>query len=59
MFELLKLACVIATREGCRFGVRVLRQVSAIGTPTATGEFFAMAMPALRVEGFNFTSLSN
>ncbi len=39
--------------------LRVLSQVSASGAPTATGEFFAMAMPPLRVEGFNFTSLSN
>ena len=39
--------------------LRVLQHVAASGTPTATGEFFAMAMPPLKVEGFNFTSLSN
>ena len=39
--------------------LRVLQHVAASGTPTATGEFFPMAMPPLKVEGFNFTSLSN
>ena len=39
--------------------LRVLRQVSGSGTPVATGESFALAMPALKVEDFHFTSLSN
>ena len=39
--------------------LRVLQNVSASGIPTATGEFFPMVMPALRVDGFHFTSLSN
>lgn len=39
--------------------LRLLRHVVASGTPVATGEFFAMAMPPLKVDGFNFTSLSN
>jgi len=33
--------------------------VSASGTPTTTGGFFAKAMPPLRIEDFNFASLSN
>jgi predicted Zn-dependent protease len=39
--------------------LRVLRQVIDSGTPCATGEFFPMAMPPLKVGAFNFTSLSN
>ncbi len=39
--------------------LRVLRQVTGSGTPIATGEFFPMAMPPLKVEDFHFTSLSN
>ncbi len=39
--------------------LRVLNNVAGSGEPIATGEFFAMVMPPLKVEGFNFTSLSN
>jgi predicted Zn-dependent protease len=39
--------------------LRVLNQVAASGAPVATGEFLSMAMPALKVEDFHFTSLSN
>ncbi len=39
--------------------LRVLRQVADSGLPVATGESFALAMPALKVEDFHFTSLSN
>ena len=39
--------------------LRVLNQITASGQPVATGEFFAMVMPPLKVEGFNFSSLSN
>lgn len=39
--------------------LRVLRQVADSGTPVATGESFALAMPALKVEDFHFTSLSS
>lgn len=36
----------------------VLKNVSASGEPVATGENFSMAMPALKVEEFGFSSLS-
>jgi len=39
--------------------LRLLRQVVDSGIPVATGEFFPMVMPALKIEAFNFTSLSN
>jgi len=39
--------------------LRVLGQVIDSGVPVATGEFFPMVMPALKVDAFNFTSLSN
>jgi len=39
--------------------LRVLNNVVASGKPVATGEFMSMAMPALKVEDFHFTSLSN
>ncbi|MDH3220462.1 MAG: metallopeptidase TldD-related protein [Gammaproteobacteria bacterium] len=39
--------------------LRLLNNVAGSGAPVATGEFIAMAMPALRVEDFHFTSLSN
>jgi predicted Zn-dependent protease len=39
--------------------LRVLSKVSASGRPVATGDFYALAMPPLKVEGFNFSSLSN
>ena len=39
--------------------LRVLDNVIDSGKPTATGEFFSMAMPALKVAGFHFSSLSN
>ena len=39
--------------------LRVLNNVAASGTPVATGEFPAMVMPPLKVEAFNFSSLSN
>ena len=39
--------------------LRVLQHVAASGKPFATGEFLSMAMPALKVEDFHFTSLSN
>ena len=38
--------------------LRVLDRVVASGKPTATGEFLPMAMPALQVENFHFSSLS-
>lgn len=37
---------------------RVLRNVSMSGKPVATGEYLDTAMPALKVEGFRFSSLS-
>ena len=39
--------------------LRVLRHVIGSGVPVATGAGFARAVPPLKVEGFNFTSLSN
>ena len=39
--------------------LKVLDHVVASGKPVATGEFMAMAMPALKIEDFHFTSLSN
>jgi predicted Zn-dependent protease len=39
--------------------LRLLQNVVASGKPVATGEFISMAMPALKVENFHFTSLSN
>jgi len=39
--------------------LRVLNNVVASGKPVATGEFMSMVMPALKVENFHFTSLSN
>ncbi len=39
--------------------LKVLDHVVASGKPVATGEFMAMAMPALKVDDFHFTSLSN
>ena len=39
--------------------LRVLNNVVASGSPVATGEFMSMAMPALKIEDFHFTSLSN
>jgi predicted Zn-dependent protease len=39
--------------------LRVLNHVAGSGMPVATGEFSAMVMPPLKVEAFNFTSLSN
>lgn len=39
--------------------LRVLNNVVASGKPVATGEFMSMAMPALKVEDFHFSSLSN
>jgi predicted Zn-dependent protease len=38
--------------------LRVLENVVASGKPVATGDFPAMAMPALAVEDFHFSSLS-
>lgn len=38
--------------------LRVLKNVMASGKPVATGEFISMAMPALKVEDFRFSSLS-
>ena len=38
--------------------LRVLNNVSGSGAPLATGEFFPMAMPALRIDDFRFSSLS-
>ncbi len=38
--------------------LRVFDNISASGKPTATGEFFDMVMPALKVEDFHFSSLS-
>jgi predicted Zn-dependent protease len=38
---------------------RLLQNVTASGQPVGTGEFIEMAMPALKVENFHFTSLSN
>jgi predicted Zn-dependent protease len=37
----------------------VLNKVTASGQPATSSDFFAMAMPPLKVERFNFTSLSN
>ena len=39
--------------------LRLLNHVVASGLPVATGEFFAMAMPALKIEDFHFSSLSS
>ncbi len=39
--------------------LRVLKNVTASGKPMATGEFISMVMPALKVEDFHFSSLSN
>lgn len=39
--------------------LRVLNNVVASGEPVATGEFISMVMPALKIEDFHFTSLSN
>jgi predicted Zn-dependent protease len=39
--------------------LRVLGEVTGSGVPVATGEFLPMAMPPLRVDAFNFTSLSS
>ncbi len=39
--------------------LRLLNHVVASGTPEATGEFFPMVMPALKVEDFHFSSLSS
>jgi len=39
--------------------LRVLGNIVASGQPVATGEFMSMAMPALKVEDFHFSSLSN
>lgn len=39
--------------------LKALDHVVASGKPVATGEFMAMAMPALKIEDFHFTSLSN
>ena len=39
--------------------LRMLNNVVASGKPVATGESMSMAMPALKVEDFHFTSLSN
>ena len=39
--------------------LRVLKNVVASGKPVATGEFISMAMPALKVEDFHFSSLSD
>jgi predicted Zn-dependent protease len=39
--------------------LRVLNNVVASGSPVATGEFISMAMPALKIEDFHFSSLSN
>ena len=38
--------------------LRVLDRIVASGAPVATGEFLPMAMPALQVENFHFSSLS-
>lgn len=38
--------------------LRVLNNVAGSGAPHATGEFFPMAMPALRIDDFRFSSLS-
>ncbi len=38
--------------------LRVLNNVAASGAALATGEFFPMAMPALKVDDFRFSSLS-
>jgi predicted Zn-dependent protease len=38
--------------------LRVLENVVASGRPVATGEYLAMAMPALKVADFHFSSLS-
>ena len=39
--------------------LRALNNVVASGRPVATGEFLSMAMPALKIEDFHFSSLSN
>lgn len=39
--------------------IRILNHVAASGKAMATGEFTAMVMPALKVEDFHFSSLSN
>jgi predicted Zn-dependent protease len=39
--------------------IRVLSNVEASGKPVATGEDLCLAMPALKVKDFQFTSLSN
>lgn len=39
--------------------LNVLKNVVDSGEPVATGEFISMAMPALKVENFKFSSLSN
>jgi len=39
--------------------LRVLNNVVASGKPVATGENMAMAMPALKIEDFHFSSLSS
>ncbi len=39
--------------------LRVLNNVVASGKPVATGGFISMAMPALKVEDFHFSSLSD
>jgi len=39
--------------------LKLLNNVVASGKPVATGEFLDMVMPALKVEEFHFTSLSN
>ncbi len=38
--------------------LRILQNIVASGVPTATGDFLAMVMPALKIEGFKFTSVS-
>ncbi len=39
--------------------LKLLKNVVASGRPGATGEFFPMVMPALKIENFNFSSLSD
>jgi len=39
--------------------LRVLKNVVGSGEPVATGDFISMAVPALKIEDFHFTSLSN
>ena len=38
--------------------IRVLKNITDSGVPTATGEYLPMVVPALKVEGFQFSSLS-